>query len=121
MFTLVLIYVIFVVTCHVIRRHLHETGYLKNITLDRDPRETDLNRCKYALHYMKGEAEKEIKMKILHTFGNCTIYEDKNIRNELQDLTIFSRFLAKENKLNLRKDVMEKIDDIIDKKCNGGF
>lgn len=111
---------LFFICCYLSRhcRHLHETGYLKNITVDHessgdDPLTTDLNRCKYALHYVKSQALKELEEK----FGNCTINGDHNILNKLRDLTIFSRFLAKQNILDEARNVREEIDSIIDKKC----
>lgn len=83
--------------------------------MEQDPRTTELQRCMYALHYVRGEAKKGLKEK----FGNCTIDQDQKVMTELEDLAIFSRFLAKLNKLDLVSEAKEKIERKINEKCNG--
>lgn len=98
-----------------VTRYLYDRGFLKNITLERDPRNIESDKCNSSLDYVKGKAMSQLNMQI----KNCTIKEDKEVMTHLEDLVILTRVLAKLKKIDEVKEVKVEINDTIEQKCNG--
>lgn len=98
-----------------VTRYLYDRGFLKNITLERDPRNIESDKCNSSLDYVKGKAMSQLNTQI----KNCTIKEDKELMTHLEDLVILTRVLAKLKKIDEVKEVKVEINDTIEQKCNG--
>lgn len=98
-----------------VTRYLYDRGFLKNITLERDPRNIESDKCNSSLDYVKGKAMSQLNTQI----KNCTIKEDKEVMTHLEDLVILTRVLAKLKKIDEVKEVKVEINDTIEQKCNG--
>ena len=96
-------------------RYLYDRGLLNNITLERDPRNIESDKCNSALDYVKGKTMSQLNTQI----KNCTIKEEKEVMTHLEDLVILTRVLAKLKKIVEVKEVRVEINDTIEQKCNG--
>lgn len=95
-------------------RYLYDRGFLKNITLQRDPRTIEFDKCNYAVDYVRGNAKNDLEKFI----KNCTI-DDRDFMTEMENMAVFSRVLTRMNLIERVNEVKNTVKESIHQKCHG--